>query len=329
MNLLDVWGASWAIEPNKLLEISSVYARHSRGDKIDIAALESKLGRQLSNEQKSYTINQGVAILPIEGVIAKRMNMFSQISGGTSSQMAAAALQQALNDPAVHSIILAIDSPGGTVDGTQVLADAVLAARSGGKAIVTLGSGTMCSAAYWIGSAAQAVYIAESTTVVGSIGVVTTHQDISKAQENEGVKTTEITAGKYKRIASSYAPLSADGRKTIQDQLDYTYSIFVDAVAKNRNVSPAAALAMADGRIFQGQQAIDAGLVDGITTMDALIKRLSADRKAGKAVGAHAAQRPQPLTMLELDKAAKAYMAQNVGVSYLDAVKKFEHPVFM
>ena len=329
MNSLNVWGSSWAIEPNKLLEISSIYARHSRGEKIDIAALESKLGRQMNNEQKSYTISQGVAILPIEGVIAKRMNMFTQISGGTSSQMAAAALQQALSDQTVHSIILAIDSPGGTVDGTQVLADAVLAARSSGKAIVTLGSGTMCSAAYWIGSAAQAVYIADSTTAVGSIGVVATHQDVSKAQENEGIKTTEITAGKYKRIASNYAPLSADGRKTIQEQLDYTYSIFVDAVAKNRNVSPAAALAMADGRIFQGQQAIDAGLVDGITSMDALINRLSADRKAGKSPGAHAAQKPQPLTRVELDKAAKAYMAQNLGVSYVEAVKKFEHPAFM
>ena len=329
MNLPDVWGSSWAMEPSKLLEISSVYATYLRGDKIDIAALESKLGRKLNNEQRSYTINQGVAILPIEGVIAKRMNMFSQISGGTSSQMAAAALQQALNDPAVHSIILEIDSPGGTVDGTQALADAVMAARISGKAIVTLGSGIMCSAAYWIGSAAQAVYIADSTTAVGSIGVVATHQDVSKAQENEGIKTTEITAGKYKRIASNYAPLSADGRKTIQEQLDYTYSIFVDAVAKNRNVSPAAALAMADGRIFQGQQAIDAGLVDGITSMDALINRLSADRKAGKSPGAHAAQKPQPLTRVELDKAAKAYMAQNLGVSYVEAVKKFEHPAFM
>ena len=325
MNIFDMTGAHWAIEPGKLLEIQAIYAVHARGEKINIAAVEAKLGRKLNNEPKSYTINKGVAILPLEGVIAKRMNMLTQISGGTSSQLAATALQDALNDPAVHSIILSIDSPGGTVDGTQSLANAVMAARGSGKAIVTLASGTMCSAAYWIGSAAQAVYINDATTLVGSIGVVTSHQDISKAQENQGIKTTEIAAGKYKRIASNYAPLSADGRKTIQDQLDYTYSIFVDAVAKNRNVSSMAALNMADGRIFCGQQAIDAGLVDGMTTMDELVSRLDGDRKTGKPPTAHAAQPPQPLTRAGLDLAAKAYMLKNPDVGYIAAIKRFEH----
>ena len=325
MNLFHVWGGHWAIEPAKLLEISSIYANHLRGERVDIAAIEAKLGRKLNNEPKSYAISKGVAILPLEGVIAKRMNMLSQISGGTSSQMAATALQDALHDPAVHSIILAIDSPGGTVDGTQALADAVLAARASGKAIVTLASGAMCSAAYWIGSAAQAVYIADTTTIVGSIGVVTSHQDISKSQENQGIKTTEIAAGKYKRIASNYAPLSADGRKTIQDQLDYTYSIFVDAVAKNRNVSQAAALRMADGRIFCGQQAIEAGLVDGITTMDALVTRLSTDRKGSKLPTAQAAQMPEQLTRAGLDQAAKAYMLKHPDVGYVAAIQRFEH----
>lgn len=288
MKLLDVLTAPWAIEPAKLLEIQAIYATHLRGDKIDIAAVEAKLGRPLANEQKAYAIQDGVAILPIEGVIAKRANLFSQISGGVSTELVGRDFKSALADPAVHSIILAIDSPGGTVDGTISLADLVATST---KPVVTLASGTMASAAYWIGSAASSAYITDATTIVGSIGVVATHTDVSKAQAARGVKTTEIAAGKYKRIASSYEPLTKEGRQTIQDQVDYTYALFVDAVAKQRGVSTDKVLSdMADGRIFIGQQAIDAGLVDGVSTLDALVQQLNANRASGNS-GHQASQR--------------------------------------
>lgn len=296
MKLLDVLTSPWAIEPTKLLEIQAIYATHLRGDKIDIAAVEAKLGRPLNNEAQRYTIQAGVAIIPLEGVIAKKANLFSKISGGVSTELAARDLRDAMADSAVHSIILLIDSPGGTVDGTQALADIVAAST---KPIVTLANGTMASAAYWIGSAANAAYIADSTTIVGSIGVVATHTDISKAQEQEGVKTTEIFAGQYKRIASSYAPLSKEGRQTMQDQVDYTYGLMVSAVATYRRVSIDTVLKnMADGRIFIGQQAIDAGLVDGVSTLDALVAKLNGDRSQG---GASASSKqifkPQGATM--------------------------------
>lgn len=318
MNLLNIVGGQWAMDPAKLIEIQNVYAAHLRGEKMDLSAVENRLGRALQNQPTTYSIQDGVAIIPIEGVIAKRMNMMTQISGGTSSQIAAQVIQDAVNDPNVHSIILAIDSPGGTVDGTINLADVVTAAGAK-KPIVSLASGTMASAAYWIGSAAQAVYIADGTTAVGSIGVVASHTDISGAQAAKGIKTTEISAGKYKRIASEYGPLTDDGRKTIQDQLDYTYSIFVDAVAKNRGVSSSTVLArMADGKVFIGDQAIKAGLVDGVTTLDALVKKLNSNRATGTS--------PRkvlmvPMTRAEIDQAAKAYSKNNPGTDYLAAVK--------
>lgn len=321
-NFIGVLTSPWAIEPAKLLEIQAIYAARIRGDRIDIEAIEKRLGRPLANEPRAYTIDSGVAILPIEGVIAKKMNMFTQISGGTSTQIAAQSLQDALNDPSVHSIVLAIDSPGGTVDGTQDLANAVYAARQI-KPVVTLASGCLCSAAYWIGSAAQSVFLADGTTQAGSIGVVSTHTDISGSQAAQGVKTSEITAGRYKRIASNYAPLSEEGRQTIQNQVDYTYSLFVEAVAKNRGVSTATVLRdMADGKVFVGKQAIDAGLADGIVTMPNLVSMLNKDRPAAKAASASAADRPK--TRAELDQAAKNYMRSRPGTDYLSAVKAVE-----
>lgn len=296
MKLLDVITAPWAIEPAKLLEIQAIYATHLRGEKIDIAGVEARIGKPLSNVPKSYEVIDGVAVLPIEGVMAKRANMFMEISGGVSMEITARELQTAINDPSVHSIILSIDSPGGTVDGTQTLANAITAAR-GFKPVVALASGTMASAAYWAGSAAQAVYIVDGTTAVGSIGVVATHRDMSGAEAQQGIKTTEVYAGQYKRIASSYEPLSKAGRQSIQDQVDYTYALFVGAVAQQRGVSEETVLKnMADGRVFMGQQAIDAGLVDGVSTLDQLIAQLNQDRASGQTTGAGAARKTSNLT---------------------------------
>lgn len=282
MTPLDVLNSPWAILPPKLLEIQRVYMERSRGMHQDLAALEAARGGPLANERKPYTVSAGVAVIALDGIIAKRMNMFTQISGGTSSELAGQDLRAALADPNVNSVVLAIDSPGGTVDGAQTLSDAVFAGRRV-KPIVALASGVMASAAYWIGSAAQAVYIADSTTITGSVGVVSSHVDISQAEAREGVKTTEIYAGKYKRIASQYSPLSDAGRQAMQDQVDYMYSVFVGDVARNRGVSVDTVLQrMADGKTFIGQQGIDAGLVDGITTLGALIHRMS--RAAGATV---------------------------------------------
>jgi signal peptide peptidase SppA len=276
MKLADIVQGPWAITPPMLYEITGIYARHMRGEKLDLAGLEAKLGRDLKNERKPYAVHNGVAVVELNGVLAKKANLFMAISGGTSMQIAGKELRQAGDDPEVQSIVLHIDSPGGTVDGTQELA-AIVREVNEKKRVVALADGLMASAAYWVGSAASAVYISAETTHVGSIGVVATHTDYSKREEMLGIKTTEITAGKYKRIASDTAPLSEEGRDYIQAQVDTLYSIFVDAVAAHRGVSVEKVLSdMADGRIFIGRDAIAAGLVDGVSTLDALVNGLAA-----------------------------------------------------
>lgn len=274
--LLDVVTAPWAILPGKLIEIVAAYDARMLGEQVDLQAVAASIGRPLGSEPQDYEIVNGVAVIPIMGTIGRRANLFSDISGGASSDLVARDLRAAAANSRVNSILLHVDSPGGTVAGTQQLADVVREVGAA-KPLVTLGDGTMASAAYWIGSAAKAVYIADGTTEVGSIGVVTSHRDVSGAEAQRGVKTTEIYSGRFKRIASSYAPLSEEGRASVQGYVDYLYSQFVQAVADNRGASVDQVLAdMADGRIFVGQQAIDAGLVDGIATLDQLVGRLAA-----------------------------------------------------
>lgn len=276
--ILDVLNSPWAIVPDKLFEITEIYSRHLRGDKVDWAGISAQMNKPAQHEPKGYQIAYGgVAILPVEGVLSKRMNMFSRMSGGTSMQLLARDLRTALGDPQVKSVVLAIDSPGGTVDGTQEASRAVSAARNGDKPVVSWVDGMMASAAYWIGSASDAVYIGAGTDIVGSIGVAMQHVDYSGEDSKYGIKRTDIYSGKYKRIASDAGPLTEDGRAYLQAQSDYYYSLFVETVAQQRGVSVEQVLSdMADGKIFIGQQAIDAGLVDGASTLDALVADLAA-----------------------------------------------------
>ena len=275
MQISDVITSPWAIIPEKLLEIRSIYSSHVRGEKIDIAAIEARLARPLSNEHQDFEVSDGVAIIPISGVMGKRMNMLSQISGGSSTQLIARDINAAIDDPAVKSILLHIDSPGGTVDGTQTLANIVKEAADI-KPVVAFADGMMASAAYWVGSAASEIVASSDTAQIGSIGVVTTHTDVSEAEAKDGIKTTEISAGRYKRIASQHAPLSAEGAEILQAHVDQLYTIFVDAVAENRGVSVDTVLEdMADGRVFLSKQAQRRGMIDHIADLETTILNMS------------------------------------------------------
>jgi signal peptide peptidase SppA len=321
LKLLDILTSPWAIMPDKLVEIQSIYATHLRGEKISQTALseiEAKLGKPLNNDQKPYQVENGVAIIEIDGIIAKRMNLFTKISGGVSTQLIKSDFLSAMRDTDVKAILLNVDSPGGTVDGTEELAETIYNARlSGDKPIVAYTDGLMASAAYWIASSADKIYISGDTPWIGSIGVVTSHVDYSKYEEKLGIKTTEIYAGKYKRIDSEYNPLSKEGERYLKDQVNYIYTLFVNKVADAKNLSTQEYIdtrdgsvpfnedilllkefaryktidqiraeeefhiyiPWADGKIFIGKQAIEAGLVDGVSTRDRLIERLSKEGK--------------------------------------------------
>jgi len=276
MKLFDVMTAPWAIVPEKLREIQGVYETHLKGDKIDLDAIEARMGEPLQKKDQGYQVINGTAIISIDGVISRRMNLLQKVSGGASTELIERDVKAALEDSGVERILLEIDSPGGSVSGIFELANLLYNAR-GDKPIDALSVGNMASAAYLIGAAAENVYISGETDSIGSIGVIYTHLDKSEAQAKEGVKTTEIFAGKYKVIASPNKPLSEEGQGDIQAKVDYIYSLFVEHVAKFRSVSVDVVLAdMADGKVFIGKQAIKAGLVDGVSTFDALIASTSA-----------------------------------------------------
>lgn len=279
MKLLDLLTSPWAIRPDKLQEIQAVYRAHIRGEKIDVKGIEAKVSKYVSDidNERGYTIQNGIAVITIDGIITKRRSLFGFFFGASSSLYIKQAYQAANNDPAVKAILLAIDSPGGTVDGAQELAGYIYDNKK--KPVYAYSDGILASAAYWIGAAADKIYISSGTVEVGSIGVVATHIDQSKFDEMMGDKYTEITAGKYKRIASVHAPLTEEGQSYLQGQVDTLYAVMIEDIARLRGRTVDQVLAMADGKIFIGQQAVDVGLVDGVATIEATVEKLKGETK--------------------------------------------------
>lgn len=309
MTLLEMITGAWAIEPGMLTEIQAIYATHLRGEKIDVPGIEARLGRPLSADQQDYTVEQGgVAVLRLSGVMAPKANLFMQVSGGISTQMATRQLESAVADARVQSIVVAFETPGGSIIGVPEFASAIYALAAE-KPIVVHTSEKLMSAGYWSGSAANAIYISGPVVEVGSIGVVVDRS----YNPNATVQQEHITAGKYKRIAKANEALSDDARAIVQADVDYVYTLMVDDVARFRGATAEQVLEyMADGRVFRGQQAIDAGLVDGVSTFDALVESMATDpakhakrRKAvfavqagnpkSKGAGAASKDNPQPV----------------------------------
>ncbi|MDD3936856.1 S49 family peptidase [Rhodoferax sp.] len=331
--------APWAITIESFENLISIYAAHLRSPKVDIEAFEKRTGFSLATPRADYQVDRGVAVISFDGLIAPKANLLTRVCGATSAQWVAGQVNAAIADPLVKSIILVIDSPGGSVSGSPELAQIVFdAARK--KPVVAYSDGMLLSAAYWIGSAANAVYISGPTVHVGSIGIVATHSHDPASSLGQ----TEIVAGRYKRIATSLAPLSAAGAAYMQDQVNYLYEVFVNAVALYRGVTPEHAAAhMAEGRMFIGKQAIDAGLVDEISPLGALVSAMASNPGAfakrrritgHRAIGARAQGTapkqltsqgsqfiaPRVLTANEQADAAVAYSKQH-GIGIVQALK--------
>lgn len=270
MNLLDAIARTpWAIEPGKLLAIRGVLVRHSRGEKLSRAEIEAAIGRPEQGERRS-----NVVFIPLFGTISQRMNVLSETSGGTSTELWGQAFDSLVADRSVSTIVIETDSPGGSVSGTDELSRKIFEARKE-KRIIAFANSKMASAAYWIASAAHEI-VATPGALVGSIGVYTMHVDESEALLKAGVTVTPIGAPPKKGELNAPGPLTDESRAEIQAIVDQAYGRFVSALARNRNVSVAAVKGgFGGGSVLTAQDALAAGMVDRIMTRDELMSRLT------------------------------------------------------
>jgi signal peptide peptidase SppA len=228
-----------------------------------------------------------IAVLPLYGVVVQRANLMDDVCGpgATSTQQFAGALREALADESIGSILIDIDSPGGSVYGVAELAEEIYQARAK-KPVVAIANSLSASAAYWIGCSASEFYVTPGGEA-GSIGVWQAHQDYSIALEAEGVKTTLISAGKYKVEGNPYQPLDAEAQGFMQSRVNDYYQAFTKGVARGRGVGIAQVRdGMGQGRVLGADAALAEKMVDGIATFDEVVRKMqksSRDARAGRA----------------------------------------------
>ena len=225
-----------------------------------------------SPDEPPRTENGGVGVIPVRGTIAHHADMWSWLFGETTVDSLEKSLRQFANDPAIKSIVLDIDSPGGSASGMTELAGTIRNLRSK-KAIVAVANGTAASAAFSIGASASAFY-ASPSSLVGSVGVYALHMDYSEAMAKEGIKPSFVQAGKFKTEGNPYEPLEDEARAHMQHIVDDTYASFVSDVALGRGVPKAKVLKdFGSGRVVTAREAKAAGMVNDVKTLDWVIER--------------------------------------------------------
>lgn len=200
------------------------------------------------------------AVIPLHGWLHPRGNL----------RAAGALLNRYLAFDDVKTIVIEIDSLGGSAYGVQEFADAVYRARSK-KRVIAIANSVAVAGAYWIGSQAGEFYVTPSGEA-GGIGVYQLHTDHSKALADDGVKITLVSAGQYKTEGNRYEPLSKEGRRFMQSTVDTIYNRFVTAVARGRGKSvKAVTQGMGRGRIVGAEDAVKLGMADGVKSFDQLM----------------------------------------------------------
>lgn len=254
----------WLMLPDALDTLLTISDR--MGDPM---ALATKRGERL-DETRRVTMRGSVALVPVIGPIFRYANLFTEISGATSTQVLATDIQRALDDPKVKSIVLNIDSPGGVASGINELAELVYEGRSRKRILAYIG-GTGASAAYWIASAASEIIIDEAS-LAGSIGVVV-----------EAVVENEKASGRTRyQIVSRNAPnkrpdiSTEEGRAKVGETIDSLAQVFEAKVARNLGVHAEKVPAMGDhGGLRVGADAVKHGLAHRLGSLESLITELA------------------------------------------------------
>ncbi len=276
----------WAIDRNKHREIMHVLENRAMGIRADADSLEAFAAD--NRRRTSGRTSGAVAILPVFGTILQRGNMFTEASGAVSTEMLGRQLDDMLARKDVGSIILEIDSPGGTVYGVPELGEKIYKARDR-KPIVAYVNPYAASAGLWLAVAAGEVVVTPSGKL-GAIGVFARHVDYSEQNKMLGMEPTYIQYGDNKTLGNPDEPLSDAAAEELQKHVDEYGRQFDGAVAKYRGVSVAKVRSdFGQGLLFSAKEAVSIGLADRVASLDDTIARLA--KGSGKASGRPRAER--------------------------------------
>jgi capsid assembly protease len=222
-----------------------------------------------------------VAVLPLYGVIAPRVNLMTQYSGGTALSEWRSSFREALADPGIGAILIDVNSPGGNCALLAETAAEIRASR-GDKPIWAIANTLCASAAYHLASQADRL-LASPSALVGSIGVYGVHNNFKGALDLAGIERTFIFAGTFKVDGNDSNPLSETARSSMQAMIDEAYDMFVADIAAGRGVAEEAVRkGYGEGHVLAARAALKAGMVDGISSFEETVAALMQPTKPGR-----------------------------------------------
>jgi len=263
------------IAPSKLEAILSAIGPRLNIEIKPEAAIDMSVPKRYRADSENI---DGIGIVPIYGTLVHRNLGLDALSGLVSYEDIRKWFGEAENSSQVKSILLDIDSFGGEGGGCFALVDDIYQAR-GIKPIYAMINENAYSAGYAIASAADAVFI-PPTGGAGSVGVVMVHIDQSKFDEKVGAKYNIIYSGDRKKDFNSHEPLSKEAQAIAQNQINDLREIFVNTVARNRNLS-AQIVRDTEAGTYQGQAAVDIGLANEVMSYSQLIENITRSNKKG------------------------------------------------
>ena len=203
-----------------------------------------------------------IAVLNLDGVIQDVGGLSSLLGTGYNHQFFMTQLNEILEDEAVKGVVLRVNSPGGGVVESADIYDGLRAIQEekGIPLYVSMG-GMAASGGYYVSAPAEKIFV-NRETITGSIGVIMESMDYSKLAEKYGIGFNTIKTGPYKDIMSGSREMTNEERAMLQEMINDSYERFVEIIADGRGMTEAEVKNVADGRIMNGRQAIEAGLAD-------------------------------------------------------------------
>jgi protease IV len=216
-----------------------------------------------------------IAVVTVAGPIVsgrggpRVLPFMANSSGGDTI---AAGLREAAADDAVAAVVLRVDSPGGSVTGSETIWREVVRVRKSGKPVVASMGAVAASGGYYVAMAADRI-VANPGTITGSIGVVTGKLVARNLKQRLGVGSDAVRTNANADAWSTNAPFTPEQHQQVEAEADLFYTDFVRRVAQGRNLSEQQVDAVARGRVWTGADAAEHGLVDELGGLRAAITR--------------------------------------------------------
>lgn len=243
----------------------------------DPEAADRKLAGPTGKQLRA--VRGSVGVIPVRGPVGERLGPELMKAGGTSYEEISAALDAMLADKACDAIVLDVSSPGGESYGLGELSDKIYNAR-GQKPIYAISNSMCCSAAFWMATSCGHEDTPRMFCTpggdVGSVGCYLLHVDESGKDEQEGLKVSFISSGRYKTEGNPHEPLGMEARAYLQGRCDEVAAKFEEALSRNRGL-PLSQIRerFGQGRVVGAEAALAAGMVDRIMTFEQLMSKLT------------------------------------------------------